>query len=85
MAKEKLTPRILEAMKKVVEYSWKDELEDYQEQAEESDLRTAAENHVFTELVVLNNAVNGTDKRPWEYIGYPRELKDYVPTATRRG
>ena len=56
-----LPPDVLASMKAVVAYNWESELEDAKEEGPEG--------HVFTDLVVLDNFINGTDASVESYIG----------------
>lgn len=65
MTPEQLPAAIREAIEKVVEYSWDDEIDDYREQVE---MCEDVQDHVFGFLVTLKNFVDGTDTAADEFV-----------------
>jgi phosphoenolpyruvate carboxylase len=58
-----LTPEVKEAIGCLIDYSWDEELLDYQGQEDDE-----KEGHIFPKLVILNNFIEGIDKKPEDYI-----------------
>jgi hypothetical protein len=64
-AQRELTPEACRHISIVIDYNWRDELEDFQEHSEIDGVQDC---HVFSSLVFLDNLVNGTNVTPEEYV-----------------
>jgi hypothetical protein len=62
-----LTQQQGEALDRLIQYNWRDELEDYREceTVNEENLRVG---HIFTDLVMLDNALNDTGWTPEDHL-----------------
>lgn len=50
------------ALRKVLDYNWVDEREDYRDHEEDGDV------HIFVHLVALDNFLQGTTKTPSQHV-----------------
>ena len=65
--------KVQNAMKAVVEYNWSDERLDFEKQFRMGDMDESGEGHIFSSLVDLDNALNGTNHKPVDYIDNRRD------------
>jgi hypothetical protein len=56
-----------EALDRLIQYSWVDELNDYQE-CETENPENLRSGHIFEDLVLLDNVLNGIDKTPEDHL-----------------
>jgi hypothetical protein len=63
------------ALGRLLQYNWADEQDDYRECDPEASGGNTRHGHIFEDLVMLANAIDGTSKTPLDHLNEATEVK----------